>query len=314
MAALTFADSHNMVAYLEKSEANADFVKMVDFLNASPISYALTAQAYPLQPQETHLLTTDSPTLSLNPIPYYWGAHSTHPKKDHTNEETHQKQGALSIPTHVKSMSYLDLESDEVVQRVEGETGIGSGVLEGYLHLPSDSTFPRVNNYHGSERKEIELRELMDMYPKLSNQVRKMHPNMGVISVNIEDLNVAGDEHIETQPAVRVSRGTFHEQSSARQEETKRPSDCRDCTLISLIAHLLSQFQKSFDVKQQDGKLKLQVSRTNHAKQRSTYVRSAASLHSISKAISESRKTPITTAERRTKHFRFSDASSELRT
>ncbi|GJZ55247.1 hypothetical protein Tco_0610440, partial [Tanacetum coccineum] len=39
---LTFADSHNMVAYLEKLEANADFAEIVDFLNASPIRYALT--------------------------------------------------------------------------------------------------------------------------------------------------------------------------------------------------------------------------------------------------------------------------------
>ncbi|GJY82423.1 hypothetical protein Tco_0495799, partial [Tanacetum coccineum] len=42
MADLTFADSHNIVAYLEKSEANADFAEIVDFLNASPIRYALT--------------------------------------------------------------------------------------------------------------------------------------------------------------------------------------------------------------------------------------------------------------------------------
>ncbi|GKC23640.1 hypothetical protein Tco_1025790 [Tanacetum coccineum] len=37
MADLTFVDSHNMVAYLEKSEDNADFAKIVDFINASPI-------------------------------------------------------------------------------------------------------------------------------------------------------------------------------------------------------------------------------------------------------------------------------------
>nr|GEY08790.1 hypothetical protein [Tanacetum cinerariifolium] len=42
MAALTFADSHNMVAYLRKSKDNADFADIVDFLNASPIKYALT--------------------------------------------------------------------------------------------------------------------------------------------------------------------------------------------------------------------------------------------------------------------------------
>nr|GEY89456.1 reverse transcriptase domain-containing protein [Tanacetum cinerariifolium] len=45
MAALTFVDSHNMVAYLKKSEANVDFVEIVDFLNASPIKYALTKMA-----------------------------------------------------------------------------------------------------------------------------------------------------------------------------------------------------------------------------------------------------------------------------
>ncbi|GJX55662.1 hypothetical protein Tco_0285559 [Tanacetum coccineum] len=39
MADLTFADSHNMVAYLEKSEDNADFAEIVDFLNASPIRF-----------------------------------------------------------------------------------------------------------------------------------------------------------------------------------------------------------------------------------------------------------------------------------
>ncbi|GJS57892.1 putative ribonuclease H-like domain-containing protein [Tanacetum coccineum] len=37
MTDLTFADSYNMVACLEKSEDNADFAKIVDFLNASPI-------------------------------------------------------------------------------------------------------------------------------------------------------------------------------------------------------------------------------------------------------------------------------------
>ncbi|GJU68803.1 hypothetical protein Tco_1255062 [Tanacetum coccineum] len=42
MVDLIFADSHNMVAYLEKSEDNDDFAEIVDFLNASPIRYALT--------------------------------------------------------------------------------------------------------------------------------------------------------------------------------------------------------------------------------------------------------------------------------
>ncbi|GJX62905.1 uncharacterized mitochondrial protein-like protein [Tanacetum coccineum] len=45
MKALKFVDSHNMIAYLEKSMKNADFDKIVDFLTASPIRYSLTVFA-----------------------------------------------------------------------------------------------------------------------------------------------------------------------------------------------------------------------------------------------------------------------------
>ncbi|GJW11192.1 retrovirus-related pol polyprotein from transposon TNT 1-94 [Tanacetum coccineum] len=61
MADLTFADSHNMVAYLKKSEANADFAEIVDFLNASPISYALTV----------------SPTIYVSYIEQFWSTAKT---------------------------------------------------------------------------------------------------------------------------------------------------------------------------------------------------------------------------------------------
>ncbi|GJQ93013.1 uncharacterized mitochondrial protein-like protein [Tanacetum coccineum] len=44
MEALKFVDTHNMVAYLEKSTKNADFDEIVDFLNANPIRYALTIE------------------------------------------------------------------------------------------------------------------------------------------------------------------------------------------------------------------------------------------------------------------------------
>ncbi|GJU24656.1 hypothetical protein Tco_1163277 [Tanacetum coccineum] len=56
MADLTFADSHNMVAYLEKSKDNADFAEIVNFLNASPIRYALTV----------------SPTVYVSYIEQFW--------------------------------------------------------------------------------------------------------------------------------------------------------------------------------------------------------------------------------------------------
>nr|GEV36095.1 hypothetical protein [Tanacetum cinerariifolium]GEV62195.1 hypothetical protein [Tanacetum cinerariifolium] len=42
MARLLFYDYHNMVAILEKGEHNTDFHPMVDFIEASPLRYALT--------------------------------------------------------------------------------------------------------------------------------------------------------------------------------------------------------------------------------------------------------------------------------
>nr|GFA01059.1 hypothetical protein [Tanacetum cinerariifolium] len=41
MAPLTFADTHNMIAFLSKSDASAGFDQIVDFLNAQVIHYAL---------------------------------------------------------------------------------------------------------------------------------------------------------------------------------------------------------------------------------------------------------------------------------
>nr|GEV44129.1 xylulose kinase-1 [Tanacetum cinerariifolium] len=39
--ALTFADTHNMIAYLTKSDASEGFDQIIDFLNASSIKYSL---------------------------------------------------------------------------------------------------------------------------------------------------------------------------------------------------------------------------------------------------------------------------------
>ncbi|GJX48280.1 hypothetical protein Tco_0273470 [Tanacetum coccineum] len=56
MEALKFVDSHNMVAYLEKSTEHVDFDEILDFLNASPIRYALTI----------------SPTIYVSYIEQFW--------------------------------------------------------------------------------------------------------------------------------------------------------------------------------------------------------------------------------------------------
>ncbi|GJZ49349.1 hypothetical protein Tco_0603539, partial [Tanacetum coccineum] len=56
MADLKFVDQHNMVAYLEKSDKNAEFHQIVDFLSTCSINYALTV----------------SPTIYASYIEQFW--------------------------------------------------------------------------------------------------------------------------------------------------------------------------------------------------------------------------------------------------
>nr|GEV40014.1 hypothetical protein [Tanacetum cinerariifolium] len=66
MANLTFADTHNMVAYLSKSDASAGFDQIVDFLNAQVIQYALMI----------------NPTIYVSCIKQFWATVSIKKVKD----------------------------------------------------------------------------------------------------------------------------------------------------------------------------------------------------------------------------------------
>ncbi|GJX83356.1 hypothetical protein Tco_0332837 [Tanacetum coccineum] len=55
-ADLAFVNQHNMVAYLEKSDENAEFHQIVDFLSTCSINYALTV----------------SPTIYASYIELFW--------------------------------------------------------------------------------------------------------------------------------------------------------------------------------------------------------------------------------------------------
>ncbi|GKD25875.1 hypothetical protein Tco_1232089 [Tanacetum coccineum] len=94
MADLTFADSHNMVAYLEKSEANADFAEIVDFLNASPIRYALTV----------------SPTIYVSYIEQFWSTTKTKTVNNETQIRAKVKPKTIVI---TESSVRRDLHFDD---------------------------------------------------------------------------------------------------------------------------------------------------------------------------------------------------------
>ncbi|GKD25730.1 hypothetical protein Tco_1231944, partial [Tanacetum coccineum] len=229
MAALTFVDSHNMVAYLEKSEANANFEEIVDFLNASPIrqgkDFSLTvtplfpsmlaSQAVegegsgkPTEPQHTPTTASPSHVASIPTI-----ASSSHPKKTHKRRKTKSK--VTEIP---QSSEPTNLDADEAVYEEKGDnveraattaTSLATEQGSGNINRTQSTAIPNVPfpqgiglggssrcqetmgdtiaqtrservstpsydlpllgvNTPGSDEERIELKELMDMYTKLS--------------------------------------------------------------------------------------------------------------------------------------------------
>ncbi|GJV70327.1 hypothetical protein Tco_1485836 [Tanacetum coccineum] len=61
MSNLKFADSHNMVTFLAKPTKSERFEKIIDFLNANPIKYALTV----------------NPTIYTSCIEQFWATSKT---------------------------------------------------------------------------------------------------------------------------------------------------------------------------------------------------------------------------------------------
>ncbi|GJY13286.1 hypothetical protein Tco_0382595 [Tanacetum coccineum] len=167
MADLTFADSHNMVAYLEKSDANADFAEIVDFLNASPIRYALTVTEIPQSSEPTNL---------------------------DADKAVHEERGD-SVERVAATAASLDVKQDSgninrtqsrAIPNLPFPQGIGSGgsprcqeairdtiaqTRSERVYTPSyDSPLLGVNT-PGSDEERIELKELMDMCTKLYDRV-----------------------------------------------------------------------------------------------------------------------------------------------
>ncbi|GJU58712.1 hypothetical protein Tco_1236478 [Tanacetum coccineum] len=89
-----------MVAYLEKSTANADFAKIVDFLNANPIRYVLTV----------------SPTIYVSCIEQFWSTAMT--KTVNNETQIHAKvEGKTTVisESSVRRDLQFDDEDDETV-------------------------------------------------------------------------------------------------------------------------------------------------------------------------------------------------------
>ncbi|GKD92629.1 hypothetical protein Tco_1372466 [Tanacetum coccineum] len=75
MSTLKFAETHNLIAFLEKPEESSGFEEIIDFLNANQIRYALTV----------------NPTIYISCIEQFWAT-----EKVKTVDGEHQLQALVN--------------------------------------------------------------------------------------------------------------------------------------------------------------------------------------------------------------------------
>ncbi|GJR33363.1 hypothetical protein Tco_1109595 [Tanacetum coccineum] len=94
MANLDFCDTHNMIAFLNKSEGSEGFQQIVDFLNTSHIKFALT----------------ENPTIYTSLIQQFWQTASTSTLEDGEMKITATIDGQLKTITEASLRRHLKLE------------------------------------------------------------------------------------------------------------------------------------------------------------------------------------------------------------
>ncbi|GKE65514.1 hypothetical protein Tco_1519675 [Tanacetum coccineum] len=95
MSDLKFANTHNLVAFVEKPTESEGFEKIVDVMNANPIKYALTI----------------NPTIYCSCVKQFWDTKKQSRRKQRKDTEVSQPSGPTepmadetknveSVPTH----------------------------------------------------------------------------------------------------------------------------------------------------------------------------------------------------------------------
>ncbi|GJV10469.1 hypothetical protein Tco_1352010 [Tanacetum coccineum] len=144
MPTLTFPDTHNMIAFLEKPTESDGFHEIIDFLNANQIHYALTV----------------NPTIYTSCIEQFWAT----AKVKTVNGECQiqalvDKKKVIIIETSIRSD--LHLEDADVPHPSDFTADVPNKE-----HVPTHSNDPLLS---GEDR--MKLTELMDICTKLYERV-----------------------------------------------------------------------------------------------------------------------------------------------
>nr|GEU87910.1 hypothetical protein [Tanacetum cinerariifolium] len=201
MADLAFAPQHNMTAYLEKTENNAEFHQIVDFLTSSSIHHSLTV----------------SPTIYASNIEQFWNS-------------------ATSQTINDEKQIYAIVDGKTVSIDPPLPTGYTVGSREDMMEHNIELTDPVPKTPHnsplsgghtpGSDEGSMILKELIDLYTTLLQKV-----------LDLENVKIAQAKEIgclkkrvtklEQRQSLRISgfhplrAGTYKRRSLGRRKVSK---------------------------------------------------------------------------------------------
>ncbi|GKE13146.1 hypothetical protein Tco_1416697 [Tanacetum coccineum] len=168
MANLEFCDTYNMVAYLKKPEGSKEFHKIVDFLNASHIRYALTKY----------------PTIYVSLIKQFWETATARTLDNGEIELTAIIDGKGEGSTHPSpvadeaAFTCVDVRYRGSTTTVTGlEAGQGSGNIDKTPTMPHDLPLLIVNTL-GSDKGSMIQQELMVFCTTLSKKVESLETDL----------------------------------------------------------------------------------------------------------------------------------------
>ncbi|GJX67068.1 hypothetical protein Tco_0302795 [Tanacetum coccineum] len=130
MADLKFVDQHNMVACLEKTEENAEFHQIVDFLSTCSINYALTV----------------SPTIYASYIEQFWNTATS--KTVNSVKQIHAiVDGKAVVISESSVRSDLLFNDEDGIACLTNDEIFENLALMGYEQLSTKLTFQKGNGY-----------------------------------------------------------------------------------------------------------------------------------------------------------------------
>nr|GFA40687.1 hypothetical protein [Tanacetum cinerariifolium] len=216
MAKLAFCDYHNMIAILEKTKHNIDFLEIVDFLEASHLRYALTicptiyvshirqfwsTARIKTTNQETKILATvDAPT-------------EPHTHRQYTRRAIRIAQSKALSPAadDLVSLSRDDKQGEAFPTVSSLDAGQDMENINKTSTLPYESS-PRFTSRDADEGSiQQRLQELMELCTSLQRQQSQM-----AAKIEDQDLEISGGI-IEIGEEVRADKSTELESNDTEE-------------------------------------------------------------------------------------------------